>query len=210
MYYLLLLATFDRCYLRYDDYNFFNESLSPVDSAVCATEQFSGNTSAFESYVTEVGKNLSLGAPENGGFLVGSVTRGNASVYGLAQCWRFTDDCGKCLNDSFSRVISCPPRKEGRAISAGCYLRYSTEKFYYNNTVTAAGGRNSGKPILSQEQILRFLRSLSSTSSEKLPVFSYIRPAISYNSGCYVRCCCSPGDNRNHSEEESLEKEKRY
>lgn len=121
--------------------------------------------------MTELGKNLSSGAPENGGFLVGSVARGNTSVYGLAQCWRFTDDCRKCLNDSFSRVVSCPPRKEGRAISAGCYLRYSTEKFYYNNTVTAAGGRNTGKPILSQEQILRFLRFLSLNSSENSPPF---------------------------------------
>ncbi|OWM89660.1 hypothetical protein CDL15_Pgr024408 [Punica granatum] len=136
---------YDGCCLRYDDYNFFNESLGPVDSTICATEQFSGNTTVFEDYVTELGKNLTLEAPKKDGFFVGSVTGGNTSVYGLAQCWKFTNDCRKCLNDSFSRIASCPPRREGRAINAGCYLRYSTEKFYYNNTVTAAAGRNTGK-----------------------------------------------------------------
>ncbi|XP_031385041.1 cysteine-rich receptor-like protein kinase 3 [Punica granatum] len=138
---------YDGCYLRYDDYNFFNESLGPVDSTICATEQFSGNTTVFEDYVTELGKNLTLEAPKKDGFFVGSVTGGNTSVYGLAQCWKFTNDCRKCLNDSFSRIASCPPRREGRAINAGCYLRYSTEKFYYNNTVTAAAGRNTGRRL---------------------------------------------------------------
>lgn len=98
--------------------------------------------------MTELGKNLSLGAPKNDSFLVGSVTGANTSVYGLAQCWRYADDCEKCLNNSFSRIVSCPPGREGRAINAGCYLRYSTEKFYYNNTATTAAGTNSGKSIL--------------------------------------------------------------
>ncbi|KAK4785067.1 hypothetical protein SAY86_001756 [Trapa natans] len=138
---------FDGCYLRYDDYNFFNDSLSPVDSTVCATEKFSGNTTVFDDHVTELGRNLSLGAPKNGSFLVGSVIGGNTSVFGLAQCWKYTNDCEKCLNNSFSRIVSCPPSREGRVINAGCYMRYSTEKFYYNNTASATTGGNSGRRL---------------------------------------------------------------
>ncbi|KAK4762909.1 hypothetical protein SAY86_008677 [Trapa natans] len=138
---------FDGCYLRYDDYNFFNDSLSPVDSTVCATEKFSGNNTAFDDHVTKLGKTLSLGAPKNDSFLVGSVTGGNTSVFGLAQCWKYTNDCESCLNNSFSRIVSCPPSREGRVINAGCYMRYSTEKFYYNNTATATTGGNSDRRL---------------------------------------------------------------
>lgn len=110
-----------------------------MDSTVCGSDRFNGNTTAFKENVVVLGKNLSSEAPNNGGFFVGSVTRGNESVYGLGQCWKTVrqSDCLKCLNDSASRINSCPPRNEGRAINAGCYLRYSTEKFYYNNTVSA-------------------------------------------------------------------------
>lgn len=127
---------YDGCYLRYDDYYFFNESLSPQDTTVCGTEDFGGNQTMFMNNVVELGRNLSLQAPINGGFSVGSVIRGNVSVYGLAQCWKSVNgsECQNCLNNTAVRIDSCPPKKEGRGLNAGCYFMYSTEKFYYNNT----------------------------------------------------------------------------
>jgi hypothetical protein len=32
----------DGCYLRYDDYNFFNETLDVQDKTVCGTQDFLG------------------------------------------------------------------------------------------------------------------------------------------------------------------------
>ncbi|KAF8040783.1 hypothetical protein BT93_B2879 [Corymbia citriodora subsp. variegata] len=126
----------DGCYLRYDDYNFSNESLSHQDTTACGKEDFGGNETMFRSNVVELGRNLSLQAPSSGGFSVGSVIRGNVSVYGLAQCWQFVNrsECQNCLNDTAVRIGSCPPKDEGRGLNAGCFFMYSTERFFYNRT----------------------------------------------------------------------------
>lgn len=90
----------------------------------------------FRNNVVELGRNLSLQAPSNNGFSVGSVIDGNVSVYGLAQCWKFVNgsECQNCLNDTAVRIGSCPPKEEGRGLNAGCYFMYSTDKFFYNTT----------------------------------------------------------------------------
>lgn len=32
-----------------------------------------------------------------------------------------------------SRIASCTQKEEGRVLNAGCYLRYSTQRFYNNS-----------------------------------------------------------------------------
>lgn len=127
----------DGCYLRYDDYNFFNESLSSTDKTVCGAKDFGGNKTIFGANAVELVRNLSVQAVKNDGFFVGSVSRGNVSVYGLAQCWEFVNGsaCENCLENAVSRIASCTPKEEGRALNAGCYLRYSTQKFYNNSII---------------------------------------------------------------------------
>lgn len=90
-------------------------------------------------------RNLSAEAVKNDGFSVGSVNKNNVSVYGLVQCWEFVkgSNCQKCLDDAVSRVSSCTPKEEGRVLNAGCYLRYSTQRFY-NNSGSDAVERNRG------------------------------------------------------------------
>lgn len=142
---------FDGCYLRYDDYNFFAESLGHQDTTVCGTSgSINGNSNnsvgasssrIYKANALELVTNLSEVAPQNDGFLVGSVERKNVSVYGLAQCWEFVNGsaCKKCLADAATKISSCPTQ-EGRALNAGCYLRYSAQKFYNNSTdVTISG-----------------------------------------------------------------------
>ncbi|XP_061355013.1 cysteine-rich receptor-like protein kinase 3 [Gastrolobium bilobum] len=140
---------FDGCYLRYDDYNFFNESLSDQDTTVCATSDFSGNSSVYEANALELVRNLSFLAPKNDGFFVGSLDRKNVSVYGLAQCWEFVNGtaCKNCLQDAVTRIGSCTTKDEGRALNAGCYLRYSTQKFYYNSTNDVPAGNHGHRRI---------------------------------------------------------------
>ena len=124
---------YDGCYLRYDDYNFFNESLSEGDRTVCATKDVaSSNLTVFRANVMQLVRNLSVEAPKNDGFFVGSVSKGNVSVFGLAQCWELVNGsaCEGCLANAVYRITSCLPKEEGRVFNAGCYLRYSTEKFY--------------------------------------------------------------------------------
>ncbi|KAG2409364.1 Cysteine-rich receptor-like protein [Vigna angularis] len=153
---------FDGCYLRYDDYNFFAESIGDQDTTVCGNSgSINGNSNnsvgassshIYKANALELVTNLSEVAPKNDGFLVGSVERKNVSVYGLAQCWEFVNGsvCKKCLADAATRISSCATQ-EGRALNAGCYLRYSAQKFYNNSTdVTISGnhGRRSLSKIL--------------------------------------------------------------
>lgn len=133
---------YDGCYVRYDYYNFFNESLSAVDRTVCGKSDYSGNRTIFSDNAMKLARNLSVVAPKNDGFAVGLVNLRNVSVYGLGQCWKFVKgtSCSKCLVDAAKDIGSCPPKTEGRVLNAGCYFRYSTERFYFNSTATATGG----------------------------------------------------------------------
>lgn len=133
---------YDGCYLRYDDYDFFREALSVEDRAVCGSKDFDGNQTVFKANAIELVVNLTTEAPKNDGFFVASVTRGNLSVYGLAQCWEFVNgsDCEKCLANTTLEIDSCLPKEEGRVLNAGCYLRYSTQRFYNNSNSDAVGG----------------------------------------------------------------------
>ncbi|XP_020217855.1 cysteine-rich receptor-like protein kinase 3 [Cajanus cajan] len=139
---------FDGCYLRYDGYNFFNESVSPKDMTVCGNEDFRGNWSVYKANTLELVRNLSVEAPKNEGFFVGYVSRRNVTVYGLAQCWKYVNAtaCQNCLAKAATRIDSCASKGEGKALNAGCYLRYSTRNFYisssHNNPQEKKGNKN--------------------------------------------------------------------
>lgn len=136
---------FDGCYLRYDDHDFSGEILSRDDKKVCGSREFSGNKTIFKRNVVDLVRNLSAQGANNGGFSFGSLRRENVTVYGLVQCWEYLNSsaCGTCLANAISRVSSCPPKNEGRALNSGCYLRYSTHKFY-NNSGTPPIVQNHG------------------------------------------------------------------
>ncbi|GMY13329.1 cysteine-rich receptor-like protein kinase 42 isoform X2 [Fagus crenata] len=127
----------DGCFLRYDNYSFYKEATNPlIDTVNCSSK--------YDVVVDEVAKEEFL---ENVGFVIGNVTRGAVGnkgfavaevkgVYALAQCWKSvrSDGCKECLEKAGKAVINeCFPKREGRGLNAGCYLRYSTEKFYNDN-----------------------------------------------------------------------------
>lgn len=133
---------FDGCYLRYDDFDFFQDALSPEDRAVCGVRDFHGNRTAFASNVVGLMRNLSFEAQKNDGFSVGFVDKGNSTAYGLVQCWKSINasSCERCLENAVEKVGSCLPKEEGRVLNAGCYLRYSIQKFYNNSATDSSGG----------------------------------------------------------------------
>jgi len=154
---------FDGCYLRYDGYNFFNESLSPRDRTICGTEDFRGNWSVFKANTVELVRNLSIEAPKNEGFSAGYVRRSNVTIYGLAQCWKFVNSssCQNCLAEAITRIDSCAPKGEVRALNAGCYLRYATHNFYNSsNNNPPQEHRGELVPLLEDFSFLCFSRSL--------------------------------------------------
>lgn len=86
----------------------------------------------MKGLVKEVTKSIVETAPYSQGFSVAKMGTRDLTVYGLGICWRTLDDelCKLCLADGALSVSSCVPSKEGFALNAGCYLRYSNYTFY--------------------------------------------------------------------------------
>ncbi|KAL2240543.1 cysteine-rich receptor-like protein kinase 42 [Sesamum indicum] len=125
----------DGCFLRYDSYAFFNESVDPAwDKVNCNSSVGSagGVGLEFEKDVRELIDNLTARAVVNGRYAV----MGNKGVFGLAECWNTVnrEGCRACLAKASRDIGGCLPGKEGRALNTGCYLRYSTQKFFSNQS----------------------------------------------------------------------------
>ncbi|PIA61821.1 hypothetical protein AQUCO_00200071v1 [Aquilegia coerulea] len=76
----------------------------------------------------------------------GCYLRRNVTVYGLAQCWETIsrNSCDMCLKNASSQIQSCSRMEEGRVLNAGCYMRYSPQRFYNNSDIDAVGGGGGG------------------------------------------------------------------
>jgi serine/threonine protein kinase len=54
--------------------------------------------------------------------------------------------CAQCLNVAVGNIDGCPPNSDGRAVDAGCFMRYSDRPFFpANATVDLAVYLHSGK-----------------------------------------------------------------
>ncbi|RZC28190.1 Cysteine-rich receptor-like protein kinase 3 [Glycine soja] len=111
----------DVCFAQYK-----TRVLSPQDLTVCGTEDFCGNWSVYKANTVELVRNLSIEAPKNEGFFVGA--------------------CQNCLDEAVTRINSCAPKVEGKALNVGCYLRYSIHNFY-NSSNNNAPQENHGTEI---------------------------------------------------------------
>ncbi|GKV07754.1 hypothetical protein SLEP1_g19483 [Rubroshorea leprosula] len=141
----------DGCFLRYDNYSFYRESVSSTyDSVNCSVENVSLMGEDRVGFVRNVGYavgNVTAIALRNGGFGIVAAE----GVYALAQCWDSlsVEGCRECLDKAAKAVKGCPPKKEGRGMNAGCYLRYSTEKFYNDSGDTGHGHGFSELKVIS-------------------------------------------------------------
>ncbi|XP_020571781.1 cysteine-rich receptor-like protein kinase 2 [Phalaenopsis equestris] len=135
----------DGCFGRYENYSFFNEIYSQNDTAVCSFSNNGSNPSIFGRLVKVVVGNVSLQALNNHGFAVGSASLSNTTVYALAQCWENLNHslCSSCLDSATSEILSCSPAMEGRALYAGCFIRYSTGLFWNVNNSTSSSNDKS-------------------------------------------------------------------
>ncbi|XP_010027455.2 cysteine-rich receptor-like protein kinase 42 [Eucalyptus grandis] len=134
----------DGCFLRYDGYDFYNETVDPThDMLNCSSNSTvpAERAAEFSKRVDQVLRNVSASAVQNGGFAVAGEdgAKGATGVYALAQCWSTLDagGCRVCLENAVSKARNCTPAGEARAMNAGCFLRYSTTKFY---SVPVSGG----------------------------------------------------------------------
>ncbi|XP_008676391.1 cysteine-rich receptor-like protein kinase 2 [Zea mays] len=141
----------DGCFGRYGNYSFFGEALDAAsDARVCGTAAEGNYTGAdpraFGDAVRAVLANVTAAAeaPGSQGFGAGSAAVGGATAFAIAQCWETLNGtaCAQCLRAASAAVAPCAPAAEGRALFAGCYLRYSTRQFW--NVNATAGSSSSG------------------------------------------------------------------
>lgn len=141
----------DGCFGRYENYSFFNEVLDSKDANVCSKSKNSSNPTSFSEVVRAVISNVTSDALRSRGFFaVGSASDSNSQAYALAQCWENLNEtlCSSCLNAAASSIVSCTPAVEGRALYAGCYMRYSTELFWnVNQTASNSSGDHTNNRI---------------------------------------------------------------
>ncbi|CAH9088137.1 unnamed protein product, partial [Cuscuta epithymum] len=119
----------DGCFIRYDRYNFLSESTdSRLDTANCSSA--SRGTAVFGAEARRLIDGVASDAVARGGYATGKQN----GVYGLAQCWKTVsgEGCRDCLEKARREVKGCLPSTEGRALNAGCYLRYSAVNFISN------------------------------------------------------------------------------
>ncbi|KAI7739814.1 hypothetical protein M8C21_024278, partial [Ambrosia artemisiifolia] len=135
----------DGCFLRYDNYSFFQQAIDPsTDATNCYSlltidsfNNFQGGPLEFNLSVGELFEKITPLAISNGGFGAMELN----GVYGLAQCWESltNEECRVCLNKGRTEAVGCLPSRAGRSMNAGCFLRYSTHNFI-NNYSQAEGG----------------------------------------------------------------------
>lgn len=134
------------CFLAYAGHNFSSQPVDQFDDSLCGAANVSGDAGSFGSAVSGLIWNLTSEASGRSNYYV--VGSGKASskveIFGMAQCWRSLNatGCRTCLEDGRRRAIGCLPATDGRALNAGCYVRYSTQSFY--ETPLHSSGKSSG------------------------------------------------------------------
>ncbi|XP_059303957.1 cysteine-rich receptor-like protein kinase 42 [Lycium ferocissimum] len=135
----------DGCFLRYDNYNFFDESIQKNSSSyACGVPTDITNDQYmkrdFAARVDRAIANVTSMSIVNSGFGATVVKSGLLAIYALGQCWDYLgpEECTKCLNNAGDMVRKCLPAAEGKAMNAGCYLRYSSNKFFSDGALVLA------------------------------------------------------------------------
>ncbi|KAL2564497.1 hypothetical protein AAZX31_19G057100 [Glycine max] len=175
----------DGCFLRYDNYSFYSEGTDPSRDAVNCTGVAAGDEAERVELQERVGRVVdnvvNIAERDGNGFGVGEVE----GVYALAQCWNTlgSGGCRECLRKAGREVKGCLPKKEGRALNAGCYLRYSTQKFY--NEDGDAGGGNG------------FLRRRGVIVAEVLAAAAVIMLALSASYAAFTKFSKIKKENNN-------------
>ncbi|WOL06000.1 cysteine-rich receptor-like protein kinase 2 [Canna indica] len=123
-------VVYDGCFLRYEGAAFFDQTTVPGNKGVCGN----GTTSAtgFPDAATALLSDLSIATPKIEGFFAAAERDG---VFAVAQCVNTVtkEGCAECLAVAKTNIGLCPPAADGRAVDAGCFMRYSNKPFFLAN-----------------------------------------------------------------------------
>ncbi|KAL3501161.1 hypothetical protein ACH5RR_035610 [Cinchona calisaya] len=122
----------DGCFLRSENYSFFQEFTGPEDKAVCGN--MTRKNSAFQESARRAVLQAATDARKSDHYARAKLRvpgTANESAYVLADCWKTlnTKSCGACLENATRSILGCLPWSEGRALNTGCFMRYSDTDF---------------------------------------------------------------------------------
>lgn len=121
----------DGCFMRSENYSFFEEYTGPNDRAVCGNTSRKGSN--FQESARQAVAQVVTAAPGNQGYAKAkvAVSGTNESAYVLANCWMTVNEsfCKACLENASASMLGCLPWSEGRALHTGCFMRYSDMDF---------------------------------------------------------------------------------
>ena len=122
----------DGCFMRFENYSFFQKYTRPGDKAEC------GNTTrknpTFKESVIQALNRAIVAAPHQKGLstayeaMLGVV---NESAYVLADYWMTlsASSCRACLENASASILECLRQSKGRALYPGCLMKYSNKDF---------------------------------------------------------------------------------
>ncbi|EHA8589207.1 cold-responsive protein kinase 1 [Cocos nucifera] len=143
----------DGCFLRYESSPFFDQTTQPGNQGLCGNGT-AGGGGAFSAAAEELLLDLSTAVPRIANYFAAAEQGG---VYGVAQCVRTVSEsgCADCLQVAYGNIKGCPPDAEGRAVDAGCFMRYSDKAFFPDNqTVDLAPYLKSGNSSSKKRAII--------------------------------------------------------
>ncbi|KAG8383201.1 hypothetical protein BUALT_Bualt05G0159900 [Buddleja alternifolia] len=119
----------DGCFMRGENYTFFQEYTGPNDHVVCGNR--TRNDPDFLESTRRALSQAVIAAPNNNGYARARVVVSRAGSYVLANCWRTLNasSCRACLENASASISRCLPSSEGRALNTGCFMRYSDTDF---------------------------------------------------------------------------------
>lgn len=128
---------YDGCFLRYESLIFYNQTTVQGNFGICGNRTVSPPT-AFNEAVQGLLTDLVIATPRINGYFAATsrqVVGGGRRVYAVAQCVETTGqtNCLDCLTQANVNIGTCPPEADGRAIDAGCFMRYSDTSFFPDN-----------------------------------------------------------------------------
>ncbi|XP_042507135.1 cold-responsive protein kinase 1-like isoform X2 [Macadamia integrifolia] len=135
------LIIFDGCFLRYKSNYFFEQTISPGNTAICGTKNATDEND-FGITAKTLLTNIVTVTPRIQGYFAAvkenTTSSGNGSVYAVAQCVHTVSEsgCRDCLSVAHQNIHICVPVSDGRAVDAGCFIRYSATAFFANNQTT--------------------------------------------------------------------------
>lgn len=150
---------YDGCFLRYESNSFYDQTTLPGNVGICGN-QTASQAAAYNAVVDGLLGDLEIATPKiNGMFAVSSRQvggSGSAAVYAVAQCAETISQsgCEDCLTVAYRNLKTCPPDADGRAVDAGCFLRYSDTPFFATNQTTnitpflGSGGSSNKNAII--------------------------------------------------------------